>query len=477
MVRRGVSMNVSTVSKWIVLLLLLMAACSERDTQTSGMAVATTTTIASTTNATTSPVSTRTSTTEPSAATVQLVRLDPLTLDPAAGLDPIAIDADSWNVLSTDGSLLVNFEWDKQARINYGTVIDVANWEQIADVEVGPHAGGITVHGTKAYAYDDQGGRLFSVDVATGQEVTLGDWPSGLYLWDGLHVTPDSRLVALGSSPSDVIDHQAHYSVFVYEPSLGLTNETPIGPIERSTTETGVFDGDYEIPDWDSPGVAWGNDSVFIVYADGPEVIEAHFETGKVQTHFIEATSWLDRLWAFWIPAATAKGPSLGTNSSAALSPDGRYLYISGNEQVVETADDGSLIDESEHLGLTVVDTETWNVVESPDLPIQYVRASNGGVLAVDTISFQPWTSDYYVISTQESGRVAAQGPFTVEGGGCDLTLDLSPLLCIEHLSSAAHIRLIDIDTTETIARKPIGLEDALHPNLILEDRLPEADN
>lgn len=456
------------MSRLFVVMLLLTVACS------TGAANQITTTTTESVSTTTTPAQTSTSTPAPVSAAGHLVKLDPLTLEPVPDLDPIPMGADSWNMLSTDGSMLVNFEWDAQARINYGRTFDVDEWKQVGEFEVGPHSGRV-VHEATLYAYDHENGRLLARDVGTGHESTLGDWPSGLWLWDDLHVLSEYRVAALGTGPTDSSE-QAEYSVFVYEPVSRVTREFPVGAIERINERSRVFDGDYEIPEVDSPGVAWDDDRVFIVHADGPEVVEIDIQTGAIETHTIEVTSLWDRLWAFWMPAASAKGPSLGTNSSAALSHDGRYLFISGNRQVVDTADDGGLIDESEHLGLTVVDTETWQTVDSPDVPIQFVREVTGSVLGVDTTSIQPWVSDHYLLSIDESGTVVSRGPFTVAGGGCALTPDQGYLLCSEHGSSGIHIQMIDVETMETVTGRVIGLEDVLHTNAVLEDWLPRTD-
>jgi hypothetical protein len=72
-----------------------------------------------------------------------LVKLDPLTLEAVPGLDPIPMSADSWNIVSSDGTLLVNFEWDDQSRIIYGRTIDIDNWKHLSAFQVdgGPHSG------------------------------------------------------------------------------------------------------------------------------------------------------------------------------------------------------------------------------------------------------------------------------------------------------------------------------------------------
>lgn len=81
-----------------------------------------------------------------------------------------------------------------------------------------------------------------------------------------------------------------------------------------------MFDGDEEIPEVDTPGVVWDDDRLLVVDADGPEILEVDLETGTITTRIIDVTTWLDRLSVFWMPVPSAKGPSLGTFSSAALS-------------------------------------------------------------------------------------------------------------------------------------------------------------
>ena len=384
--------------------------------------------------------------------------------------------SDSWSILSNDRSLLMNLEWDNRKEINYVTAIDLVAWEEIGRFELGPHVGRV-VHEATLYAYNDQDGHLLAVDIRSGEATTVATWPRGVWLWDDLHVLSDGRIAALGTASTDTTDPTPEYSVFVYDPTLAATTEIPVGEMERVNEQTGVFDGEYEIPESDSPGVAWGRDRVFIVHADGPEVLEVDVDAGVARIHTPDLTSWWDRLWANWIPAATAKGPSLGTYSSAALSPDGRHLYISGNRQVVETAADGSLIDASEHMGLMVIDTDTWDAIDTPDLTIQFVRSSNGQVLGTDTISLQPWTDHLYLLSVGETGTIETRGPFTNSSGLCESFADGGHLICFEYGSTATQIQVIDIETQSTIAERAIGSADVFHPNGVLEDWRPLTDN
>lgn len=460
------------MSKWFAVGLLLVVACSEDVAESTAGAVSASTTIAAPSTTASPPT---TSTTQPVAAAGHLIKLDPLTLEPVPGLDPFPLMSDSWTMLSVDQSSLLRFEWDERVQINYGTVIDVEAWEQIGRFELGPHTGRVVLEST-LYAYDHVEGHLLAVDVRTGEITTVATWPQGLWLWDDLHVLSNGRIAALGTASADTTDPTPEYSVFVYDPNSAATTEIPVGEMERVNEHTGVFDGDYEIPDSNSPGVAWGRDRVYVVHADGPEVLEVDVEAGGARIHTPDLNSWWDRLWATWIPAASAKGPSLGTYTSAALSPDGRHLYISGNRQVVETAADGSLIDTSEHMGLMVIDTETWEAIDTPDLTIQFVRSSNGQVLGTDTISLQPWIDHLYVLSVSETGMIETRGPFANSSGLCESSGG-GHLICFDYGSTATRIRVIDVETQATIAERAIGSTDVLHANGVLEDWPPLTDN
>ncbi len=451
----------------MVVLLLVVAACSSGVTKTS----ATTT---PTTPLTTIPVDTTTST-PPSSAVGHLVKLDPLSLEPIPGLEPIPVPSNSWNPLtSPDGSIVVNFEWDEEANnLTHMRVIDVESWKEIGTLELGPVTGAVIGDG-KLYVYRQHDGSLLAIDLATGHESVLSDWSPKHWLGEGLVVLPGERIAGIAAEPVAPREEVEH-SVFVLDLETRATTEHPIGTLERVNLATGVFDGENEIQETDYPGVVWDDDRLLLAYMDGPEVVEIDLQTGATRTHMIELSSWWNRLWTYWMPSALAKGPSLGTNTSAALSPDGSYLFISGNEQTIEIAAAGTLVEENEHLGLVVVDTETWRSVATPDVPIQYVFSAGGDVMGVNTTSFQPWIDDYYLLSIDQTGTVEARGPLTIWSGSCEQTSGRQHLFCTEH-RSGLEVRLVDIETLETLSKRVMHQEDTLLPNGVLVDRPPRLD-
>lgn len=420
-----------------------------------------------------------TTTTIPRAATAsthgrtiggQLVKLDLETLAPVPGLEPIPVFTGSSNAVSNDGEWAVNFDW---ATV---TPIDVARWRATGTFELFRRSTHL-IGDDRLYVYDERSGQILSMDLRTGERWELGEWRSGLWLQDQLQVMSDGLIVGHGSLPPSDGGAQASQWVHWLDPDNGESGEIELGLVERIDEETGVFEGDYQIPQFDTPGVVWGDDRLYFAHADPLEVTVVDPRTGEVVTHDLEAKSWFNRLIESWMPAAAAKGPSLGTYSSAAISPDGRFLFVSGNRYDVITNHDGSLGEQSEPLGLTVVDTETWKVVATPDLPIQFVRNAGDTILGVETTSTSPWVDNVYVVSTDEEGAVTHLGPFTVDGGGCQPARGGSLLICSEYPSeSTQRLRIVDTLTSETLSEREIGVEDYLNDNGVLVDWSPLGD-
>ena len=454
--------------KWVIVVLavLTLAAC------TSGEAADTTITTTTVPALSTALPPTTTTSTLGRAVGGQLVKLDLETLEPVPDLDPIEMPFDSWSLMSDDGSRMVIFEYVGDL-LEGVTSVNVEYWDEVGPFEPVAHSARL-VHEEMLYMYDNVSGEVLGMDLDTGDQTTLGEWPIGLSMWDDLHVTPSGLLAGLGTASADGVARVGQYSVVLLDPTSGGTTEIAVGTIERIADETGVFDGEYEIPEFDSPGVVWGGDRLFIVHADGPEVQVVNLEAGNVENRVIDKTSWLGRLLAFWIPSAAAKGPSIGTYSSAALSPDERYLFISGNRSDVTEDAEGHLIEEGRALGLTVVDTETWRIVDHSDLPFQFVRNAGGAMLGVDTRSTSPWVDDVYVLSTDDNGTMSHLGPFTVQGGGCQLPDGASRLICSEYVSEMVQtFTVVDLATLEVIPGPTIGMEDYLHDNGVLVDWSP----
>jgi hypothetical protein len=367
---------------------------------------------------------------------------------------------------SPDSEWIAVFDWGEM------TPIHVSTWQAAGTFEYPSHATRL-LSGDSLYFYDDGTGEIRSLNLITGSQAALGAWPVTEGLHGGLVMLTDGRFAALAPTPGR---DPATYSVLVLDAMTGTTSEIGVGEIERVEKGTGVFAGEYEIPDVETPGIVWGDERLYVVHAEGPEITVANLVTGDVETHFIDMTSWFDRVLASWVPPAFAKGPSLGTTTSVALSPDGRFLLISGDTyETSETAD--GLIEETIALGVTVVDTETWQVVEQRHLPFETIRYSDGVILGVDIRSRSDWVEDVYVLSIDGNGEVSHIGPVTALEGQCQPAPNLH-MVCAESVGfDSQRLSIVDLTTGVTTDGPEIGPLDYLAGGSVLMDWAPSLDS
>lgn len=254
---------------------------------------------------TTSIPATTTTTTQPGPMGSSLVKYDLDTFVPVPGLKPIPMGSNSWTISSEDGDWMAIFEYVGDT-LSTMTGVSVAYWVVTGTYDGLRHSARVVGDGT-LYLYDDRSGGVSSLDLNSGELDELGGWPTRLVFWDELHTLPDGRVIGLGSKELGLAG-VPDYSVFWLDPGSGQSGEIEIGVIERTNFETGIFEGQYEIPESDWPAVVWAEDRLYLVHADGPDVTAVDLETGEVAHRPIETMSWLDRLLAFWVPTASAKG-------------------------------------------------------------------------------------------------------------------------------------------------------------------------
>jgi len=392
----------------------------------------------------------------------EFVRIDPVTLEPLPGYQPVAFAWDSWNLSSDDGSYIINFEWDDPTETSIARVLDVEAWAYVSEFVAQPDSGRGVIAGDTYYAYVYPSGELVATDLRTGTQQAVAQWPAGdSWVWNRLSAD-SSRVAGL------VGDGTGDYSLLVHDESTGESVEYDVGALEIVNEESGVFDGDEEIPEVDSPAVLWTEGSVLIVHFDGPTVTEVDIGTGELRVHEIDTSTWLERLLEFWMPGANAKGYQLGTSTSAELSVDGTLLYLGGSEFTVEPGGYG-LVEQRKPLGVLVIDTTDWTLVEKIDLPIEWVFESEGGVvIGVSTISTTPWLQEFYVLGP-EPRRIPVPEGFE----SCFEYLAAGYLHCHDYESSGQTITVLDLESFEVVSTKTIGDGDNLEPPGVLVDWRP----
>jgi hypothetical protein len=157
--------------------------------------------------------------------------------------------------------------------------------------------------------------------------------------------------------------------------------------------------GESSIFEWFQPEVVWDAERnlAYVVHADQDAFTVVDLETGESKTRsWAPSTSWWGGLFTWLVPPAQAKGPSLGTRRSLALSPDGATLFVGTytGELDSEAGDDVSVLWSPR--GVIALSTATGEVVQNWDIPASDVYLSPTGEYLVATgltIKDKPSTS------------------------------------------------------------------------------------
>lgn len=400
-----------------------------------------------------------------------VVKMDPSTLQPVPGLEAIPLHWDWWHAVSADGSRLITFQWDEALQVSHGTAIDVESWTISSSFDLEPHVGDLHVVHDSLYAYLTSGA-LVGYDLSTGKKSVLDQWPEDLWPRAGFHVLPDGRLAAIMTGQTATPGEPT--SVFVLDPNSGATKKHDIAPLDRVTETSGVLYGDEEILEVDEPAVVWDQHRVLVIHADPLHVLEIDLDTGTTRAHDIIITTWLDRLIAFWVTPAQAKGPALGTVSSAALSPDGRFLYISGNHHRPGEGSDGQLIETREPEGITVVDTDSWKAVAVHEAPVGSVGIWHDVVVGAEVITTEPWTEHFYMLAPEDPTTLIDMGPMP---GPCEPWQHDNTLLCYQHQGGISRLSLVDMTDMSVVATRQVDSSDYMLRGGVLLDSLPLEDS
>ena len=122
------------------------------------------------------------------------------------------------------------------------------------------------------------------------------------------------------------------------------------------------------------PGVAWNftpgvtfasnQDVLYVVHGDEDKLTTVDFTGKKVKTvNIYRKTGWLDQLMALTAGVAYAKGMD-GTEKQAAISSDGKSLYVVGVQNAVTQNQNGNWDFTQTPLGLQVIAVEDGNLID-----------------------------------------------------------------------------------------------------------------
>jgi hypothetical protein len=293
----------------------------------------------------------------------EILKVDPLTLEPLPGHDPIPMGDWMWGQPSPNGSYFAAFAGDEYAGSSEIRLIDVANWRLEQAWRGFPESElHVTDDGT---IYVVSFGQIHRLQPGINGSEEVARLPASFQPWFIGRIIGED-LVTVGTR--GVSDQAEQLSIV----SIGITTETVteialpdvhIGPAESSSGEP-LAEYLYIYPSvvWDEAGRR-----ALVAHGDENVISEVDLESGIVSEHTFESTG------------AANGTPTPFMQRSAAISPDGRRVYLSGRAIVDAATDDETRKITTAPLGVISIDTTTWQVVAEIADPVAEVHPSPDG--------------------------------------------------------------------------------------------------
>jgi len=190
------------------------------------------------------------------------------------------------------------------------------------------------------------------------------------------------------------------------------------------------------------PGIVFDtvDGRLFAAHPDGKGLTVVDLVTNAVDTVYFESqSSFWGRTLSWLIPPAEAKGNEPSVTISAWLSPDRRFLYLTGESNDAWRDADKRLHTTTEPLGLMVVDTETLELKRNLELPVSKGLSTNTGVALTGTTSNQIWCDEECKPGNDEpevEGSGEATGLYILDPDTLDIREQLHPGVFFYYMDS-----------------------------------------
>ena len=407
---------------------------------------------------------TTTSTQAPTTTTLDVERaavypVDPMTLEPLAGFDPIptgdwydwywaAISSNQkWlaiNVGSDDGTLdqvrLINLkDWETAAKWYsepYGSALGVLDDGTVYTVTQGPSSP-----------------QLSRLAPGAEQPEQLAQLPLGSW-WYGPFID-DQRAAILGVNSVNGVN-EATAALAIVDLETGAVNEIELPEVKLGTVTEVEIGEDFPGVVTADPGLVWDAEGprILVVHAERDTVTEVDVVSGQVIEHQFGSEAW-DWGPLYTGPSAGGGGVFVSNRRTAALSGDRRSLYVATTIGDFEVTNAGWSAN-TNSTGIVTIDTETWQIVDRLDAPLSDIQLSPDGarLLATGYNStegmdiYEPTNFGLYVINAEDLKVVAQYEPESsdVSYGGFSFTDD-SRLGYATAWGQQVRVHVIDLET------------------------------
>lgn len=350
-------------------------------------------------SATSRPPSTST-TLQPDGAT-RIQQVDPATLEPVEGSWELPGHLSHEHVVLPDGRLVL-FTWEGDTwHKGWVSLVDLERGER--DTLPSPFTSGVRTLG-----YSPALEQVVLLSDLPGMQLGLFDPATGEFQRDILDIDTEADIAVHEAVLFDGGTKVAFYVVpgyledEIYEPPFLRVADIEIREVGDPIALDGVVHGLVELPpgevrneSWPygeaEPGIAFDavDGRVFVAHADGKGITVADLHSATVEqvdlgpkpSFWAKALSWL-------VPPAEAKGSEPSVSMSAWLNHDGGRLFVTGSvSDGWRNPDTREFHATTTPLGLTVIDTDTLEVVKTLDLPVSYGVSTEDSVAVVGTRS------------------------------------------------------------------------------------------
>jgi len=271
-----------------------------------------------------------------------------------------------------------------------------------------------------ALASDGSDGALRVVDAKSGEVEASAQ--AGFSIRN-IKFTTDGKAIMVYGPHLASTGVAANAGVSVGAPKAALFDLSDLSVL-WSVELTGIRDGTFpkkadtaNTQDIYQPGAAWhyepgiafapNRDVLYLVHGDEDKLTTVDFAHQKVSTVDIHVkTSWLDQLMALTAGVAHAKGMD-GTTKRAIISPDGKFLFVSGNTEIVTQQANSNNWDVTDtSIGLQMIAVDDGTLVEKIETEASPAWLSSDGKQIFlsgwkrNTSYGTPWT-DVYDISSR----------------------------------------------------------------------------
>lgn len=348
--------------------------------------------------------------------------MDPATLSPMSGVDPLTTGDWITGHLSSNGEWLAMHVWigthpeTDLIQVMYTPTGEIVTQAQgrLADL-IGVGDDGVIYVESHLRSL----GRVrMLAPGSTRFETAVEDLPAGFQAWRSGLI--DHRRLGwwgiLGGSLAEPVAGVVVTDLETGEVTSHAAEGITIGDVDQIVLD------DWVVSETVVPAVAWdgAGDRAWIVHADQDAVTVLDLATGETELHYWSPpSSWIDSLLARLIPPARAKGPSsYGIQRSALVDPSGETLYV--GTTVSEVVVDGEeWFIESVPVGIVAIDVVTWELIGSWEIPASEIVLSPDARFLVATGT--TWTESL------RTSDVRTEGIFAIETDSKELARRFDP--------------------------------------------------